>query len=233
MSAVIRDCVIDGTVAFTSNSKLERGPGQRGAVFHLARNWFPGRGLDHHVVVAAESLERLTVRDCLFTGQAAHDLIIARGAQGTSVEIAHCYLDSSAPMAFTESIPRGEVVLRNNLRNGAGVACFMGNAEMFADEAERIWRVAHNAHQFAPDQMSKPRLLKRADSDVALRPKWLSLDLSNRDAFRLAADDPLGTAGSAGTYVGPFPAGPPPRDGDWFTRLQEWWNATAPKSDGK
>ncbi len=136
-------------------------------------------------------------------------------------------------MAFTEAIPRGEVVLRNNLRNGAGVACFMGNAEMFADEAERIWRVAHNAHQFAPDRMSKPRLLKRADSDIALRPKWLSLDVSNRDAFRLSADDPLGKAGTDGAHIGPFPAGPAPADGDWFTRLQEWRVLTEQTPDRK
>lgn len=228
MSVGVRDWVIEECLTVVSSPKLVRQPGQRGANVLLSRVWFPGRDLDHHVVVAGDTLERLTVRKCLFTGQAYHNVVALRCGIGTDIEVDHCYLEAANPLSFSESIPRGVVALRNNLRNGAGVACFWGGSEAFAEEADRTWRIEHNAHNLRPDETQKVRLLKRAPTDVALQPRWLSLDLSDRNAYRLAADAPLGSAGTDGSHIGPLPPGPPPANGDWFTRLREWWAAAAP-----
>jgi hypothetical protein len=62
-------------------------------------------------------------------------------------------------------------------------------------------------------------------------PKFLSLDPLHPDYLRIAVDCLLAKAGAGGawpSYLGAFPPGSAPKDGDWFTRLRQRWGGLAP-----
>ena len=87
-------------------------------------------------------------------------------------------------------------------------------------EAMKHWHVGYNCYLTQPPKSNATIPLQ--SNDVVTRNPFLSSDPTHADYLRIAADGPLATGGVGGDlpeYIGPLPPGPPPKDGDWFTRL--------------
>ncbi len=86
--------------------------------------------------------------------------------------------------------------------------------------ARQKWKIGHNCYRINPAAGAD---LPRHESDLVRQEPFLSDDRNERSRFlRIAADSPLATGGAGGdlpNYLGPFPPGPAPNDGDWFTRF--------------
>jgi len=56
--------------------------------------------------------------------------------------------------------------------------------------------------------------------------RFCSVDPSQPNYARIAVEGPAAKGGAGGTwpsYIGAFPPGPAPKEGDWFTRLRKRW----------
>ena len=105
----------------------------------------------------------------------------------------------------------------------------MGAAEKNGVDASRDWHVGWNDYL---NYNKHPGIaFPRTTTDLSAEPAFLSLDPKQPDYLRIVNDSPLATAGVGGTwpgYIGAFPPGPAPKEGDWFTRLRERWLNVAP-----
>jgi hypothetical protein len=82
------------------------------------------------------------------------------------------------------------------------------------------WKLGHNCYLSEPTGI--PDAIPRQPTDLITQKQFVSVDPKNSDFFRIASDSPLATAGAGGhlpNYIGAFPPGPAPKEGDWFTRL--------------
>ncbi len=230
MSVVMRDCFVDGTIDVNTSSQKPFPPEERKVVILFEHNVFPGTGVDHHVLVAGNTLQNLTVRECLFSGSVAENLVLNNVSQVAAITVLNCYLNGNHGIYFGNTVPDSRVTVRNNLRSGEGIVNFGATAGQYRDHAQSRWTVTHNAYAMPRKPNVPPVCLRSDPTDVTtfIGPTGTGLDSS--DAFRLKPDDRLATAGAGGgapSYIGPLPPGPEPREGDWFTRLRErWFNKT-------
>lgn len=126
--------------------------------------------------------------------------------------------DAHTGFAFYERTPPPNVIIRNNLSNSS-VICDAVTKEDRPKLAES-WRSDHNSYVW-----KHPKSFTSA-SDIVGPTAFLSVDPQHPDAWRIPADSPLATGGAGGDlprYIGALPPGPAPKEGDWFTRLQERW----------
>lgn len=226
LSAVVRDCVIDGSLVVNTNMAASFPPDQRRGRVVLERLVFPAAQLDHHVLVAGQNLQQVTIRECLFTGNVKHNIALDQMSEQSRVNVTNCYLNGTYGVYFSNKVPEATVTIRNNIRTGEGMVHFDVPAGEFRDRCQQVWQVDHNCYAPVTTPNTPPVSLRPATSDILAQPQFLSTVFGPRDAFRLAADDRLGKAGvgeDLPTYLGPFPPGPAPAEGDWFTRLQKVW----------
>lgn len=224
LSAVVRDCVIDGSLVVNTNMPAPFPPDQRRGKLVLKRLVFPAAKIDHHVLVAGQNLQQVTIRQCLFTGNVKHNIALDQMSEKSQVDVTNCYLNGTYGVYFSNQVPEAGVTIRNNIRMAEGIVHFDAPAGKFREQSQKAWRVDHNAYAPVNTPNTPPVSLRPATSDILAKPQYLSTAFGAPDAFRLAAEDRLGQAGIGGdlpTYLGPFPPGPPPAEGDWFTRLQK------------
>ncbi len=93
-----------------------------------------------------------------------------------------------------------------------------------------VWKVGHNCFGTEPVQNANDgfELFPKQPTDLIVAGPFLSDDPAQADYLRIVADGRLATGGVGGnlpSYIGPLPPGPAPKEGDWFTRLQEVANA--------
>jgi ribosomal protein S27E len=127
-------------------------------------------------------------------------------------------------ISIVQSAPKSGIVIRNNCSDrGIGLD---GKALADAGDSVKNWQLDHNCY-------IRRGSLPKASSDVVEEPPFLSLDPSHPDFLRIAADGPAAKGGAGGawpSYIGAFPPGPAPKDGDWFTRLREKWLKNEPEA---
>ncbi|HTU21870.1 MAG TPA: protein kinase [Gemmataceae bacterium] len=122
------------------------------------------------------------------------------------------------------SVPKRGIIARNNISDtGIGLwdEALQAGTEAFQNKR---WQIDHNCYL-------RRGALPKAPGDVVDEPRFLSLDPSQPDYLRIAADGPAakGGAGAAWpSYIGALPPGPAPKEGDWFTRLRQRWGNLAP-----
>ncbi|HQU47290.1 MAG TPA: hypothetical protein PK867_31095, partial [Pirellulales bacterium] len=139
-----------------------------------------------------------------------------------------------------DSIPKGEAIVCNNLRLRPGLLALVAGLtpltpELSAqqrDAVRRTWRVAHNCYprELGPGDWAFDQSVARFPGDILRTPRLMSMVAEDRDYLRPAALDPTASAGVGGDwprYLGAFPPGPAPKEGDWFTRLRERWGVAA------
>jgi hypothetical protein len=89
-----------------------------------------------------------------------------------------------------------------------------------------VWKIGHNSFIAEPKYVGATALpvFAKQPTDLVVAGPFLSEDSKQADYLRIPVDGRLATSGAGGNlpkYIGPFPPGAPPKDGDWFTRLQE------------
>ena len=118
-------------------------------------------------------------------------------------------------------MPTKTVTVRNNIIRW-GFSFTIGSIKH--KDAARGWTMGHNCYlEYGKDP--NPVTPKRS-TDIEDQAEFLSLDPNHRDYLRVPPDSPLGKSAAGGTwpsYIGAFPPGPAPQDGDWFTRLRQRW----------
>ena len=73
-------------------------------------------------------------------------------------------------------------------------------------------------------------VIPKAPTDIVGTPKFLSMVPSSLDYLRIVSDDSVARRGVGGlwpNYIGAFPLGPAPREGDWLTRLRKLWRESS------
>lgn len=122
------------------------------------------------------------------------------------------------------SVSVGNNVIRS--RNGQGIYILAHQLEKVRDR----WRVGPNCYWGKPvrgplwGSNTIGEVWPWTASDLVLNEHFLTLDSNDVNFLRIASDGPLARNGSGGdlpNYFGAFPPGPAPKEGDWFTRLQE------------
>ncbi|HVA50298.1 MAG TPA: protein kinase [Pirellulales bacterium] len=124
-----------------------------------------------------------------------------------------------------DGAPRQGVAIRNNITT-QGVR-LSGEADKLRDQIFKNWLVDHNSYL-------RLGSLPKGRGDILEDPAFLSTEPGGRDYARIPADGPLASGGAGGDlpdYVGALPPGPAPKEGDWFTRLRERWQAGEDKVD--
>jgi hypothetical protein len=117
-----------------------------------------------------------------------------------------------------------DVLVQNNLFDGPPAGIYL-KPDDFA-LAQDAWRVDFNAYRVKPgpgDATLSAFPLQPHDR-LSEGPLFVSDRPAHSDYFRIPADSPLAAAGAGGAlpaYIGAFPPGPAPREGDWFTRLNQ------------
>lgn len=228
MFVVVRDCVIDGSVAVNTNSKNRFSPDDRKSVVVFERTVFLAEEIDHHLLVAGQNLQQLEVRECLFAGAVRHNIALSHVSELATIKVCNCSFNGTYGIYFVNAVPDTRATIRNNLRTGEGIVHFGVPAGKFRERVQREWSVDHNAYWAVKLPNTHPVSLRPAATDVIVNPRFLATAMSSPNAFRLAPDDKLGSAGAGGSdtiYIGPLPPGPPPPEGDWWTRLRERWLA--------
>jgi hypothetical protein len=85
-------------------------------------------------------------------------------------------------------------------------------------QVRSTWQVGHNCYETEPGSIGNAdAAFPRQPTDVKLKVQFLSADPKNIDYFRIAAESPLATKGVGGDlprYIGLFPPGAAPREGD-------------------
>jgi hypothetical protein len=123
------------------------------------------------------------------------------------------------------AIPKS-VRIHNNCVHSRSKTGFEVTAQEFP-RIEGAWQVSHNGFRDKPFEPADrpPHMwcwpLSKLDQ---IRDTLFLSDTRGEltKYLRIAADSPLATGGADGDlpkYIGAFPPGPAPKDGDWFTRL--------------
>jgi formylglycine-generating enzyme required for sulfatase activity/tetratricopeptide (TPR) repeat protein len=135
---------------------------------------------------------------------------------------------ANGPIVFNQLVrdncllPRSARIVNNVIRSrdGAGI---VGPAEI-AKALKDICVIGPNAYQDEPKALGALPLIAKGAGNVIVSKHFLSVEPAQANFFRIVADGPLAANGSGKdlpTYFGAFPPGPAPKDGDWFTRLQD------------
>lgn len=213
----VRECVFEGVPLTLGFKALVN------ATIIIERNFFSRSGVN---VGTDAELQTLIVRHNVFDIP-EHKYLLFEGLHNVRESLS--VLNNTATpagtdimigIAFMYEAPIEKVTIRNNLsNNNVGV-----NAGTVKNREAAIanWTMGNNGYvrMWGPD--STPRL----PSDVIAPYSFLSLDPTAPNAWRIPIDSVQATAGAGGdlpTYMGALPPGPAPKDGDWFTRLQERW----------
>lgn len=115
-------------------------------------------------------------------------------------------------------------LLRNvQVQNNIIRSAVQAGLEFDLDDQKAIlaaWKVGHNSFASPPKTLpNNLPPLPLQDTDLIIAEPFLSDDVKQADYLRIPADRRQATAGVGGTYLGAFPPGPAPKDGDWFTRM--------------
>jgi hypothetical protein len=121
-------------------------------------------------------------------------------------------------LGFARAAPTQGFIARNNIFS---IGLHFEAVQKVADNGVRNkdWQLDHNCY-FRRASFSE------APSDVLDEPPFLSVDPSQPNYARIAVEGPAAKGGAGGTwpsYIGAFPPGPAPKEGDWFTRLRSRW----------
>ncbi len=84
------------------------------------------------------------------------------------------------------------------------------------------WQVQQNC--FLAEPVSRVEAMPRLPNNLVAPNAFLSLDPRHADYLRIDANGPLATSGVSDNmppYIGAFPPGPAPKEGDWFSRLRQ------------
>ena len=92
---------------------------------------------------------------------------------------------------------------------------------------KNAWQVTHNSYRDKPSEPPERAngliLWLPGPTDHIRATQFISDDRGEPTKYlRIASDGPLANAGvglDLPKYIGAFPPGPAPKDGDWFTRL--------------
>ncbi|HQU46761.1 MAG TPA: protein kinase, partial [Pirellulales bacterium] len=229
-SVWMRHCLVEGYLEITAWE-----PGDAAVTAVVERNYFTCGHSDHHLRFTGDAWKQVLVRHNVFRGQAVFDLLVVGWKSLSALEVANNTTTTASDLVvFSETAPHGGVSIRNNLRTAPNLILLLQGAEKETAAAQGSWRVDHNAYPVASATSwidKEGGLILRSPADVPMTPRFLSKDPASPDYLRISADGPLATAGAGGewpSYVGALPPGPAPKEGDWFTRLQERWRATEP-----
>ena len=203
---VLRQCVFDSAAVYLPAL----------ATFVIERNLF------RDTIIGFEGpMRKVLIRQNVFARKQERAVVDMKriGDIAEVVEIANNTVQGGN-FTVREGAPKKGIVIRNNITS-RGVSLDSEANTHRADILEN-WRIDHNSY---------PRLgsLPAATSDVTQDAGFLSTRGNDRDYLRISADSTLATAGAGGdlpTYVGALPPGPAPKEGDWFTRLRERWQAS-------
>ncbi|HVX13044.1 MAG TPA: protein kinase [Pirellulales bacterium] len=142
---------------------------------------------------------------------------------GSSVEIANNTVLTGG-FSVNGAPPTRGFVIRNNLTlTGTMLDGIAGKSLL---EIAKNWRQDHNGY-------TRLGSFAKSPTDLTADPGFLSRDPADRDYARIPADGPLATGGAGGdwpAFIGALPPGPAPKEGDWFTRLQERWRGVDQKT---
>jgi len=230
LSIWVRHCLIEGYVDIAAEGRAE-------VTVVVERNFFTSGRANHHLRFYGEAWDQVFVRHNIFRGRADHDLMVDGVWKPSSVlEVTNNTTTTSIDLVvFAGMAERGSVLVRNNLRTASRMLAVLSGAENDLAAAQSHWRVDHNAYpDLSPaEPWREENQVPRSPTDVPMTPQFLSKDPANPDYLRISADSPLATAGAGGdwpNYVGALPPGPPPKDGDWFSRLREQWRSAEQKT---
>lgn len=224
ISAWMRECVIEGSIAFTTHAKaIPADPRHRSKVV-IEHNYFLGEGTDHHLFIAGQAMQKLVIRHNVFAGKSNIDISLVRLGASVALEVSNNTLLSPCGISLNGSIPQGSVTIRNNLHSrDAIVAAFNADVKDL-HRAVPGWHMDHNAYPDRAAAVLPENVVPKQPGDLSELPRYLSKVPKEADYLRIPADDSLATAGAGGKwpqYLGALPPGPAPKDGDWFTRLRE------------
>jgi len=216
----LRDCLVEGRFTLSTADK-----GRGTAV--LERNFLDGPG--SHCIYVHGSFSRLVVRHNVLGENVKHSDIVFDGLKDIeALEISNNTALSAHPFVFSTSVPRENVVIRNNLRTQPGLAVVVteGGAKLVRDQ----WQVSHNAYprELPHGELNyvKEMSFPPAPQDVLVKAQFLSTDRLAVNYLRTPSDSPMASGGTGGawpSYIGALPPGPAPKEGDWFTRLRQHW----------
>lgn len=222
----IRECLFgNGVILNSLNSK---------ANVVIEKCFFTGSegGLD--VSVSDGIFDQITIRENVF-GRDQHDSDILINSSRHGSHINHLQITNnttlaSTPLTVSGNVPTGQFHIRNQLRLHPGLIRFVKNAEVELPRAIREWDVGHNVYprslRAGEGGLAIENLFPKATTDVLAPIEFLSTDINSRDYLRIASNilpSDLAKGGGLPNHAGAFPPGPPPQEGDWFTRLRERW----------
>ncbi|HTU19181.1 MAG TPA: protein kinase [Gemmataceae bacterium] len=213
---VVRNCLFDYRGGLLVAGLVE-GEGEVPVVL-VEHNYF----LRCDLVVTVKHARKLVVRHNVFLPHSSSAWIGGLCAVDETLEISNNTSVTSG-ITFAQSAPRQRVVIRNNLMargldlDAKAAKIGLGN---------RAWQVDHNG-------CIRRGVYPPAATDVFEDPPFLSKDPAHPDYLRLPADSASAKGGVGGawpSYIGAFPPGPAPKEGDWFTRLREKWMKDKPSA---
>jgi len=224
MSICVRDCVFRECLVLSAHHVRVPPDPDHLSTAVVEHNYFTGTGTEFQLMFAGQSMDKLAIRHNVFAGKSKRDVHM-HAVDAAALELSNNTLTSTVGLSIYESIPKGAVTIRNNLRSQEGFIQLEGGAEQRLTQASRSWIVDHNTYPDPPAGASRTNALPRSPGDVPAAPRFLSKVLQEADFLRIPADDPGATGGAGGawpSYIGALPPGPAPADGDWFTRLRAW-----------
>ena len=126
---------------------------------------------------------------------------------------------------LSESVPRANVAIRNNLLSFPFRLVKGADKSVTADEIRNLWQVGNNVYLLGKPKgnVSEPRVSNPV-SDTSSEPEFLSVNPLHPDYLRLGSNGKFAHAGAGGLwpgYIGALPPGPASKEGDWYTRLRE------------
>jgi serine/threonine protein kinase/tetratricopeptide (TPR) repeat protein len=155
----------------------------------------------------------------------------ARPAPGMDLRIHNNVLEvEQTPIYFwnesneTSALSRSAQIANNVFRSRTEDGVIMLPKDR--DLVKGHWDIGPNAYQAEPKKApgSPDNSWPTGPHDVILAEQFLSVEPEDTGYLRIAANGPLATGGTGGdlpSYFGAFPPGPAPKEGDWFTRMQE------------
>jgi hypothetical protein len=217
VAAAIRDCEFRGGGLYSFNHDPQN-PAQ---VIVVRSNLFSGDGSRAGRGIALSSSHKAFVcEQNVFTAGGQHCIVVAsygQPADGSRIRIANnLFMNARQSVVAAYWSAFAGVTFNRNLISG--VSFYAADRAGQETEPFRDWRVSNNWFVSTEDEWTKG-FLAADPSNRTGSLNFLSTDPSHRDYLRLPAASPAAQS----DYLGPFPPGPAPPEGDWFTRLQERW----------
>ncbi len=215
----VRNCLFD-TVSLSLSGWSGRAPS-----LVVERNYFKGGVFGGNVnAKTGQGIHKLLIRQNVFDFPRSGIYFLQVKETPKIIEISNntAVLAAHRPiLAFDRAAPKQGISVRNNISEAALI--LEREASTVRAEAIQNWQVDHNCY-------TGLRSLPKSPSDVLAVPEFLSLDPTHPDYLHIPADSPQAKGGAGGawpSYIGAFPPGPAPKDGDWFTRLRQRWGDMA------